>query len=161
MARRKEKNERNAFFVVRGSGRKRRRVATAHRVCTKRLLSSFRAYRETKSSDLCQSVGDSRAPRIPRSRVHPHSNRPRYLSFFLSFFFSLLLFHNRAAFPRTCTWVFAPRVLETCAHNTFPRILPIVQYLCTSSILGLRTWLWVSEASLIAYNFTRSEDYYY
>lgn len=103
MARRKEKNERNAFFVVRGSGRKRRRVATAHRVCTKRLLSSFRAYRETKSSDLCQSVGDSRAPRIPRSRVHPHSNRPRYLSFFLSFFFSLLLFHNRAAFPRGCS----------------------------------------------------------
>ena len=155
MARRKEKNERNAFFVVRGSGRKRRRVATAHRVCTKRLLSSFRAYRETKSSDLCQSVGDSRAPRIPRSRVHPlkSSSLPIFLSFFL--------FHNRAAFPRTCTWVFAPRVLETCAHNTFPRILPIVQYLCTSSILGLRTRLWVSEASLIAYNFTRNEDYYY
>lgn len=157
MARRKEKNERNAFFVVRGSGRKRRRVATAHRVCTKRLLSSFRAYRETKSSDLCQSVGDSRAPRIPRSRVHPlkSSSLPIFLSFF--FFFSSSFSQPR----RISAWVFAPRVLETCAHNTFPRILPIVQYLCTSSILGLRTWLWVSEASLIAYNFTRSEDYYY
>lgn len=79
-----------------------------------------------------------------------------YLSFFL-FFFSSSFSQPR----RISAWVFAPRVLETCAHNTFPRILPIVQYLCTSSILGLRTWLWVSEASLIAYNFTRSEDYYY
>ena len=129
MARRKEKNERNAFFVVRGSGRKRRRVATAHRVCTKRLLSSFRAYRETKSSDLCQSVGDSRAPRIPRSRVHPlkSSSLPIFLSFFLFFFF--LFFFTTAPHFRV-------RV-RGCSHHVCSKRARTIRFLESSRLFSI------------------------
>lgn len=135
MARRKEKNERNAFFVVRGSGRKRRRVATAHRVCTKRLLSSFRAYRETKSSDLCQSVGDSRAPRIPRSRVHPlkSSSLPIFLSFF--FFFS-----SSFSQPRRISAYVYVGVRTTCARNVRAQYVSSNPPDCSVSLYIVDTW---------------------
>lgn len=137
----KEKTKGTPFCRVRG--RKRRREATGYA----QNVSYLRFERIERLKALTYASRSVIGPAHSSLRVHP-LNRPAHLS--LSLFTNARL-RCRGAFPRTCAWVFAPRVLETCESRT-------IRFLESSRLFGIsvhrdtrfETRPWVSEARLIA-----------